>query len=72
MTMARFEDDEECVSSSNAPDYAPTGPGRPGRAEAHRHAASAYGIVVVPDLGDRYVEADVHTLLAGHGIPSRF
>jgi len=47
-----FEDDEDCVSSSDAPEYAPT-LGRPGRAETHRQAASAYGIVVVPDLRDR-------------------
>ena len=29
------------------------------------------GIVVVPDLGDREVESEVHALLAVHGIPSR-
>ncbi|CAA7269540.1 unnamed protein product [Cyclocybe aegerita] len=29
------------------------------------------GIVVVPDLGDRFVESEVHALLAVHGIDSR-
>ncbi|PPQ92602.1 hypothetical protein CVT25_007294 [Psilocybe cyanescens] len=34
-------------------------------------AEEGEGIVVVPDLGDRDVESEVHALLAGHGIPSR-
>jgi len=67
-----FEDDEESVSSSDATEYVPSGPGGPGPVGTHRRAASADGIVVVPDLGDRDVETEVHTLLAVHGIPSRF
>ena len=65
-------EDEESGSSSDATEYVPSGPGGPGPVGTHRRATSADGIVVVPDLGDRDVETEVHTLLAVHGIPSRF
>ncbi|KAF8910528.1 hypothetical protein CPB84DRAFT_1821370 [Gymnopilus junonius] len=40
--------------------------------EEERRKKEEEGIVVVPDLGDRDVENEVHALLAGHGIQSRF
>lgn len=44
---------------------------RPNRPEGGIFETDDDGIVVVPDLGDRDVESDVHALLAVHGIPTR-
>jgi hypothetical protein len=41
------------------------------RAERGIYETDDDDIVVVPDLGDRDVESDVHALLAVHGIPTR-
>lgn len=71
-----FEDEEENGGSgSDTTEYAPVG-GSGARGSAfpreRLHRRSEEGIVVVPDLGDREVESEVHAVLAVHGIPSRF
>jgi hypothetical protein len=70
-----FEDeDENGGSGSDTTEYAPAG-GSAVRNGAYRRerrqGRREDGIVVVPDLGDREVESEVHATLAVHGIQSR-
>lgn len=68
-----FFEDEEGGSDSDTTEYAPAGSTAmdDGYLEERHPARSDDGIVVVPDLGDRDVESEVHAVLAEHGIRSR-
>ncbi len=73
-----FEDDGASGTiDSNVTEYAPSGSGTAtGLGGAYRgrqrRLEGDAGIVVVPDLGDREMESEVHALLTRHGIRSRF
>jgi len=73
-----FEDDGASgISDSNVAEYAPSGSGTAtDLGGAHRGRQRRWesdaGIVVVPDLGDREMESEVHALLTRHGIRTRF
>lgn len=63
-----FEEEDNGGSGSDTTEYAPavfTARNSGGR------RADGDGFVVVPDLGDRDVESEVHAVLAVHGIQSR-
>lgn len=71
-----FEDDTASgISDSNVTEYAPSGTAAdlsgPYRGRQQRHLETDAGILVVPDLGDREMESEVHALLTRHGIQSR-
>ena len=69
-----FEDEEENGGSgSDTTEYAPAGStARNGTSPGQgRQGRGDDGFVVVPDLGDRDVESEVHAVLAVHGIQSR-
>jgi hypothetical protein len=70
-----FEDEDDIAGSgSDTTEYALVG-GSAARNDSYRRerhqARSDDGFVVVPDLGDREVESEVHAVLAVHGIHSR-